>query len=77
MLARPDVRAALAGRDIGTLFRVLGENGRTQQVLAEVTGMPQSSVSEIVTGRRVIDYRPGNDHRQLALMAHHVATTRV
>lgn len=57
LLARPDVRAALAGHDIGTLFRVLGENGWTQRVIAKVTGMPQSSVSEIVTGRQVIDYR--------------------
>ncbi len=57
LLARPDVRAALAGHDIGTLFRVLGENGWPQRVIAKVTGMPQSSVSEIVTGRRVIDYR--------------------
>lgn len=57
LLARPDVWAALAEHDIGTLFRVLGENGWTQRVIAKVTGMPQSSVSEIVTGRRVIDYR--------------------
>ena len=57
LLARPDVRAALAGHDVGTLFRVLGRNGWTQRVIAKVTGMPQSSVSEIVTGRQVIDYR--------------------
>lgn len=57
MLARPEVRAPLAGHDIGALFRVLREHGWTQREIARATGMPQSSVSEIVKGRRVIGYR--------------------
>ncbi|MGH3695426.1 MAG: helix-turn-helix domain-containing protein [Pseudonocardiaceae bacterium] len=57
LLARPDVRDALAGHDIGALFRALSQSGWTQREIAKATTMPQSSVSEIVTGRRVIDYR--------------------
>ncbi|MGH3824533.1 MAG: helix-turn-helix domain-containing protein [Pseudonocardiaceae bacterium] len=57
LLALPEVRAALAAHDIGMVFRVLGANGWTQRVIAKATGMPQSSVSEIVQGRRVINYR--------------------
>ncbi len=57
LLARPDVCDALAGHDIGALFRALGQSGWTQREIAKATTMPQSSVSEIVTGRRVIDYR--------------------
>jgi transcriptional regulator with XRE-family HTH domain len=36
---------------------LLAEQGQTQRKIAEATRMPQSSVSEIVTGRQVIDYR--------------------
>jgi transcriptional regulator with XRE-family HTH domain len=57
LLALPEMRAALAAHDIGRVFRLLGENGWTQRVIADATGMTQSSVSEIVQGRRVIDYR--------------------
>jgi transcriptional regulator with XRE-family HTH domain len=57
LLDRPDLRQALASHDIGTVFRVLGEHGWTQRAIAQVTGMPQSSVSEIVTGRQVSEYR--------------------
>jgi transcriptional regulator with XRE-family HTH domain len=56
-LVRPEVRAALGGHDIGALFRMLGDHGWTQRTIATVTKMPQSSVSEIVKGRRVSDYR--------------------
>lgn len=56
LLVLPEVRAALAAHDIGGLFQVLAANGWTQRVIAKATGMPQSSVSEIVQGRRVIDY---------------------
>ncbi|MGH3900683.1 MAG: hypothetical protein ACRDTA_21040 [Pseudonocardiaceae bacterium] len=34
LLARPDVRAALAGHDIGAFYRVLGDNGWTQREIA-------------------------------------------
>ncbi|MGH3935521.1 MAG: helix-turn-helix domain-containing protein, partial [Pseudonocardiaceae bacterium] len=57
LLARPDVRAALAGHDIGALFRALGENGWSQRGIARATRMPQSSVAEILKGRQVIGYR--------------------
>lgn len=57
LLARPEVRAALAGHDIGALFRVLGKYGWTQREIAKVTGMAQSSVCEIVKGRRVIGFQ--------------------
>jgi transcriptional regulator with XRE-family HTH domain len=57
LLALPAVRKALARHDIGTVFRVLGDHGWTQREIAEATRMPQSSVSEIVTGRRVSDFR--------------------
>lgn len=57
LLARPEMRAALTSHDIGAVFRVLGENGWSQRDIGRATGMGQSSVSEIVKGRRVIDYR--------------------
>ncbi|MGH3822225.1 MAG: helix-turn-helix domain-containing protein [Pseudonocardiaceae bacterium] len=57
LLARPAVRKALASHDIGALFRLLGEHGWTQREIVKATGMLQSSVSEIVHGRRVGDYR--------------------
>lgn len=43
----PEMRAALASHDIGRVFRVLGANGWTQRVIADATGMPQSSVQTL------------------------------
>jgi transcriptional regulator with XRE-family HTH domain len=57
LLARPEVRAALASHDIGALFRVLGASGWSQRDIARVTGMHQSDISAIVNGRRVGEYR--------------------
>ncbi|MGH3719580.1 MAG: helix-turn-helix domain-containing protein [Pseudonocardiaceae bacterium] len=57
LLARPEVRVALAGHDIGTVFRVLNENGWSQRGIASAVGMRQSEVSEILRGRRVSDFR--------------------
>jgi transcriptional regulator with XRE-family HTH domain len=57
LLARPEVRTALAGHDIGALFRVLREHGWTQREIARATGMAQPSVCEIVQGRRVIGFQ--------------------
>lgn len=57
LLARPEVRAALASHDIGVLFRVLRENGWTQRTIGAAVGMHQSEVSEILHGRRVQRYR--------------------
>jgi transcriptional regulator with XRE-family HTH domain len=54
---REDVRRVLAERDIGALFRVLRDDaGLTQRMIAELTGMQQSEVSEILKGRRVLAY---------------------
>ncbi|MGH3898104.1 MAG: helix-turn-helix domain-containing protein, partial [Pseudonocardiaceae bacterium] len=57
LLARADVRAALAGHDIGALYRILSDNGWTQREIAKATRTQQSGVSEILRGRQVIDYR--------------------
>lgn len=57
LLARPGLRAALAGHDIGAVFRVLEEVGWSQREIGRATGMSQSCVSEIRNGRQVIDYR--------------------
>jgi transcriptional regulator with XRE-family HTH domain len=57
LLARPDVRAALASHDIGALFRVLGESGWSQRGIGRAARMHQSEVSNIIKGRRVIGYR--------------------
>ena len=57
LLARPEVRAALAGHEIGALFRVLNKNGWSQRGIGGAVGMHQSEVSEIIRGRRVTNYR--------------------
>ncbi|MGH3885424.1 MAG: helix-turn-helix domain-containing protein [Pseudonocardiaceae bacterium] len=54
---RPEVRPVLASRDIGALYRLLGNDaGLTQRQIAAYTGQSQSEVSEIFKGRRVIAY---------------------
>jgi hypothetical protein len=54
---RDDVRRILAERGLGALFRVLKDDvGLTQRTIAELTGMSQSEVSEILSGRRVLSY---------------------
>ncbi|HYZ08592.1 MAG TPA: helix-turn-helix transcriptional regulator [Pseudonocardiaceae bacterium] len=54
---REDVRRILAERDIAALYRVLREDaGVTQRTIAELTGMAQSEVSEILAGRQVRAY---------------------
>lgn len=53
---RDDVRAVLAVRDIGALFRVLEDVGLTQQEIARLTGQAQSEVAEILAGRKIDDY---------------------
>jgi transcriptional regulator with XRE-family HTH domain len=58
LLARPEVRTALASHDIGTLFRVLNTNGWSQRGIAGATKMHQSEVSEIIhKGRQVIKHQ--------------------
>jgi transcriptional regulator with XRE-family HTH domain len=50
-----DVRAALAARDIGTLYRLLGRLGVSQRRIAQLTGQSQPEVCEIRKGRQVRD----------------------
>jgi hypothetical protein len=57
LLARSDVRAFLAGHDIGAFYRVLCDNGWSQHRITKATTTQQCAVSEIIKGRRVIDYR--------------------
>jgi transcriptional regulator with XRE-family HTH domain len=53
---QPDVRAALAARDIGAVYRALTDLGVSQRAIAALTGQSQPEVSEIIGGRRVIAY---------------------
>ncbi len=53
LFARDDMRAALDARDIGTVYRLLGQAGVSQRRIAQLTGQAQSEVSEILTGRQV------------------------
>ncbi len=57
MFGREDVRAALAGHDIGAVYRALRYAGVGQRRIAALTGQSQSEVSEIANGRAVSDYR--------------------
>lgn len=50
------MRAALARRDIGAVYRILTRAGATQRQIAHLTGQSQSEVSEILQGRQVIGY---------------------
>ncbi|MGH3708787.1 MAG: helix-turn-helix domain-containing protein [Pseudonocardiaceae bacterium] len=50
-----EMRAALAARDVGTVYRLLGRQGVSQRQIARLTGQSQSEVSEIRKGRRVRD----------------------
>ncbi|HWR46995.1 MAG TPA: helix-turn-helix transcriptional regulator, partial [Pseudonocardiaceae bacterium] len=52
-----DVRAALAARDIGALYRLLRRVGLSQRRIAHLTGQSQSEVSEILKGRQVLNVR--------------------
>ena len=52
----PALRRALAARDIGEVFRLLTATGVAQRRIAELTGMGQSEVSEVLAGRRVMAY---------------------
>jgi transcriptional regulator with XRE-family HTH domain len=56
LLARLDVRAALAAHEIGAFYRVLGAHGWSQRRIARATKAQQSEISAIVQGRQVIGY---------------------
>jgi transcriptional regulator with XRE-family HTH domain len=53
---QPDMRAVLAARDIGAVYRALADLGVSQRAIAALTGQSQPEVSEILSGRRVIAY---------------------
>jgi transcriptional regulator with XRE-family HTH domain len=53
---RADMRAALAARDIRTVYRLLKQCGVSQRRIASLTGQSQSEVSEIFRGREVMAY---------------------
>jgi transcriptional regulator with XRE-family HTH domain/tetratricopeptide (TPR) repeat protein len=53
---RPDMRAALAARDIAGVFRLLQRVGVSQRRIAALTGQSQSEISEILGGRHVVSY---------------------
>jgi transcriptional regulator with XRE-family HTH domain len=50
------MRRVLIIRDIAGIFRMLKHHGFTQRQLAELCGMKQNQVSEILKGRRVMAY---------------------
>jgi transcriptional regulator with XRE-family HTH domain len=52
----PDMRAALAERDISAVYRLLRRQGISQRQIAARTGQSQSEVSEILKGRQVMAY---------------------
>jgi transcriptional regulator with XRE-family HTH domain/tetratricopeptide (TPR) repeat protein len=52
-LTSPEARAALAQRDITTVYRLLCEAGITQARIGRATGQGPNEVSEIISGRRV------------------------
>ncbi len=55
LFERDDMRAALAARDVGAVYRLLGKCGVSQRQIAHLTKQSQSEVSEIRKGRQVRD----------------------
>jgi predicted XRE-type DNA-binding protein len=53
----PAMLAALAERDVATIFRLLLDGGMSQRQIADLVGMNQSDVSEILKGRKVLGLR--------------------
>jgi predicted XRE-type DNA-binding protein len=52
----PEVRAALAARDVTRVYRLLQRRGFSQQRIAALTGQSQPEVSAIIHGRKVMAY---------------------
>jgi transcriptional regulator with XRE-family HTH domain len=52
----PEMRAALAVRDITVVYRLLQKIGFSQQQIASLTGQSQPEVSSIIHGRKVMAY---------------------
>src|SRR5262245_4319233 len=53
---QPEMRRALAIRDISAVYRGLRDVGISQRQIAALTGQSQSEVSEIHNGRQVMTY---------------------
>ncbi|MEV7970836.1 helix-turn-helix transcriptional regulator [Sphaerisporangium sp. NPDC088356] len=53
---RPQMRQALAVRDIATVYLLLQRVGVSQRRIAALTGQSQSEISEILNGRQVMAY---------------------
>ncbi|WP_248959066.1 helix-turn-helix domain-containing protein [Sphaerisporangium perillae] len=53
---RPQMRQALAVRDIATVYLLLQRVGISQRRIAALTGQSQSEISEILNGRQVMAY---------------------
>jgi len=54
---QPEMRAALASREISAVYRLLRKHGVSQRQIAAMTGQSQSEVSEILKGRQVMAYK--------------------
>ncbi|ASO21826.1 transcriptional regulator with XRE-family HTH domain [Actinoalloteichus hoggarensis] len=52
----PEMRACLAVRDIGAVYRQLKRRGVSQRRIAGLTGQAQPEISEIMNGRQVMAY---------------------
>jgi transcriptional regulator with XRE-family HTH domain len=52
----PELILACAKRDVSAIFRILNKSGIPQRRIAELVGMSQSEVSEILKGRQVMSY---------------------
>src|SRR5215831_14510988 len=50
---QPELRAVLAARDVGAVYRALQDFGVAQRQIAQLTGQSQSEVSAILGGRQV------------------------
>jgi transcriptional regulator with XRE-family HTH domain len=53
---RGEMRRALAGRDLASVFKLLRRVGTPQRVIATMTGLAPSEVYEVSRGRRVMAY---------------------
>lgn len=52
----PEMRSALAAREVSSVYRLLRRTGVSQRQIAAMTGQSQSEVSEILKGRQVMAY---------------------
>lgn len=56
MLARRDIRLAMARQDVAGIYRILQKLGVSQRLIAATVGQSQSEISEILGGRHVYAY---------------------